>query len=134
MKKGLAAAVFVAFSLSLVPLSAQLPVLGRGEQLTLRGEIVEISCYRKNGAAEGTGAAHIACAKDCVKKGNPLGILSDGDGLFKIVGSLTQDNNAKLVPYIGQTVSVTGVELRISNNYDVRSFEVQKIAAVKKGS
>jgi len=133
MKKSLAAA-FVVSTMGLVTLSAQLPILGRGEQLTLRGEIVEISCYRKKGAAEGTGAAHIACAKDCVKRGGPLGILSDSDGLFRIVGNLTQDNNAKLVPYIGQTVAVTGAQLLISNNYDVRSFEVQKIAAVKKGS
>jgi hypothetical protein len=114
---------------------AQLAVIEKGKPTTLRGEIVEISCYQKKGVAGGTGAEHVACAKDCAKQGKALGLLSEGDGLFRLIGNITNDNNAKLVPYIGQTVDVSGVQVFLSNSYDIRqSFEVQKIAAVKKGS
>lgn len=144
MGKNLVTTIIAASLLSAALLSAQLqstslgkellPVLGRGEEMTLRGEVVEVSCYKKKGVAEGTGANHIACAKECVKQGKALGLLSDGDGLFRIVGDLTKNDSANLVSYIGQTVEVRGTEVIISNNYDVRSFEVQRITPVKTGA
>jgi hypothetical protein len=107
---------------------AQEPVISRSEPMTLTGEIVDISCYKQKGVAGGTGAAHVACAKQCVlEKGAALGILSDGDGLFRIWGSLAADKYVKLLPYVGQTVELTGTEVVLSNNYDVRSFDAQKV-------
>lgn len=101
--------------------------------MTLTGEVVEISCYKQKGVAAGTGAAHVECAKLCVRtKNTALGILSDGDGLFRLWGTMARDKYAKLLPYVGQTVEVTGTEVMLSNNYDVRSFEVQSIKAAKK--
>jgi hypothetical protein len=113
--------------------SSQDPVIRRSEPMTLTGEIVDISCYKQKGVAGGTGAAHVDCAKICVlTKGAALGILSDGDGLFRIWGAMARDRYAKLTPYIGQTVAITGAEVVLSNNYDVRSFDVQTIKAAKK--
>ena len=34
---------------------------------------------------------------------------------------------AKVLPYLGQQVEITGTEVTLSNNYDVRSFELQSI-------
>jgi hypothetical protein len=101
--------------------------------MTLRGEMVDISCYRGKGTAGGTGANHVACAKACVAQGKALGLLSEGDGLFRVVGELTANNSAKLVPYIGEAVEVRGAEVIISNNYDARSFDVQTITVIAKG-
>jgi hypothetical protein len=113
-------------------LSAQVGVLSKGKPMTLRGEIIEISCYQTKGLAGATGAAHVACVFECAKQGKALGILTDGDGLFKIVGEWANNNNAKLVPYIGQNVDVTGAEVFVSNVYDIRhSFEVQKLVPIK---
>src|SRR5262245_59291488 len=104
-----------------VGLAAQEPVISRSAPMTLTGEIVEISCYKQKGVAASTGAAHVACAKVCVlEKNQALGILSDGDGLFRLWGTMARDKYAKLLPYIGQTVSITGNEVVLSNNYDVR--------------
>ncbi len=101
--------------------------------MTLTGEIVDISCYKQKGVAGGTGAGHVECAKLCVlTKGAALGILSDGDGLFRIWGTMATDKYAKLLPYVGQTVAITGSEVTLSNNYDVRSFDLQTIKAAKK--
>lgn len=110
------------------PLVSQEPVIKRSAPLTYTGEIVDISCYKSKGVAGGTGAAHVDCAKVCIlQKEAAVGILTDGDGLFKIWGSAAKDKFAKLQPYIGQTVEVTGTEVTLSNNYDVRSFDLQTI-------
>ena len=108
--------------------SAQEPVISRSKPMTLTGEIVDISCYKQKGVAAGTGAAHVDCARLCVlQKGAALGILSDGDGLFRLWGPMTGDKYAKLTQYIGQQVELTGAEVVLSNNYDVRSFELKTI-------
>ena len=113
--------------------STQEPVINRGAPMTLTGEIVDISCYKQKGVAGGTGAAHVACAKMCVlEKGAALGILSDGDGLFRIWGASAKDKYLKVQPFIGQTVAITGTEVSLSNNYDVRSFDLQTIKIAKK--
>jgi hypothetical protein len=126
---GIAAALVLGVS---VP--AQEPVISRGDPVTLTGEIVDISCYKQKGVAGGTGAAHAACAKQCVlDKGAALGILSDGDGLFRIWGSFAGDKYSKLLPFVGQVVEAAGAEVVLSNNYDVRSFDAVKVTAVKKG-
>ena len=109
-------------------LGAQEPVIKRSAPLTYTGEIVDISCYKSKGVAGGTGAAHADCAKICIlQKDAGVGILTDGDGLFKIWGSAAKDKYAKLVPFLGQTVEITGTEVTLSNNYDLRSFDLQTI-------
>jgi hypothetical protein len=107
---------------------AQEPVIKRSAPMTLTGEIVDISCYKAKGVAGGTGAAHVDCAKICIlQKDGAVGILTDGDGLFKIWGAAAKDKYAKVMPYIGQTVEITGTEVTLSNNYDVRSFDLQTV-------
>ena len=75
--------------------------------MTLRGEIVEVSCFAK-GVAQSTGPSHVACAKECVQKGQALGILTEGDGLVKITGEYAANKYAKLVDYVGKQVEVRG--------------------------
>ncbi len=78
--------------------------------MTLTGEIVDISCYKQKGVAGGTGAAHVECAKLCIlEKEAAGGILSDGDGPFKIWGPSARDKYAKLLPYVGQTAEIMEV-------------------------
>ena len=109
-------------------LGAQEPVIKRSAPMTLTGEIVDISCYKSKGVAGGTGAAHVDCAKMCIlQKDGAVGILTDGDGLYKIWGTAAQNKYAKVQPFIGQTVEITGTEVTLSNNYDVRSFDLQTV-------
>lgn len=108
--------------------SAQEPVIKRSALMTMTGEIVDISCYKTKGVAGGTGAAHVDCAKICIlEKGAQLGILTDGDGLFKVWGPMAANKYAKVMPYLGQQVEISGTEVTLSNNYDVRSFELQTV-------
>lgn len=78
------------------------------EELALKGELIEVSCYSKLGVEKSTGPAHASCAKDCAAKGLALGVLTDGDGLVKITGAFTENKNAKLLPFVGKKVDVRG--------------------------
>ena len=126
MRRGVLTVVSVCAFVTL--LGAQEPVIKRSAPMTLTGEIVDISCYKSKGVAGGTGAAHVDCAKICIlQKDGAVGILTDGDGLYKIWGSAAQNKYAKVMPYIGQTVEITGTEVTLSNNYDFRSFDLQTV-------
>jgi hypothetical protein len=116
---------------STVAISAQGPIVNRMPPATLRGTIVEVTCFRQQGAATVSTPEQIACARKRVAEDGRLGILTEGDGLFQITGAFAANKYAKLAPLIGQRVDVSGAEVVISNNYDYKSFEAEKIARVK---
>jgi hypothetical protein len=118
--------------LACAALLAQGPVTNRMPATTMRGVIVETTCFRQQGAATVSSPEQIACARTRVADGGKLGILTEGDGMFQLTGPLADNKFAKLAPFIGKTVETTGSEVTVSNNYDYRSFEAQKIAVAKK--
>jgi hypothetical protein len=108
------------------------PVTKRLETTTLHGTIIDVSCFRKMGAATVASPEQVACAKASLAKGDGVaGILTDGVGTFQLGGSLTADNFAKLVPYLGKDVDVTGAEVYISNNFSYHVFEVVRMTPAK---
>ena len=111
--------------------SAQDLITNRMPATTMRGVVVEVTCFREMGAATVAGAEQVACAKKRVAEGGRLGILTEGDGMFQFTGSYSANKFAKLAPLIGQRVDVSGAEVAISNNYDYRSFDLEKIARVR---
>ncbi len=118
------------FALLGTPLRAQDVVISRMPAATLRGTVVEVSCFRQQGAATVASPEQIACAKKRVADGGRLAILTEGDGLFQVTGHFAAKGFARLVPFIGQRVDMSGAEVVISNNYDYRSFEAEKVAKV----
>jgi hypothetical protein len=112
-------------------LFAQGPVTNRMAPTTMRGTIVEVTCFRQHGAATVSSPDQIGCAKQRLADGGRLGILTEGDGLFQITGAFSNNRYAKLAPFIGQRVDISGAEVVISNNYDYRSFEADRITRVK---
>ena len=126
------AAVFGGFALFSTLALAQGPITNRMAPTTYRGTIVEITCFRQQGAATAATPEQIGCAKKRVADGGRLGILTEGDGLFQITGSFADNKYAKLASFIGKTVEASGSEVVISNNYDYKSFEISKVVAAKK--
>ena len=124
-------AIFAAFLVSAAAVSAKGPITNRMPPTTMRGTIVEVTCFRQHGAATVSAPEQIACAKTRIAEGGRLGILTEGDGLFQLTGPLSANKYAKLAGFIGQRVDVSGAEVDISNNYDYKSFEAAKIAPVK---
>ncbi len=74
---------------------------------TVTGEVVDVECFTELGQ-NGTGEEHVACALRCARRGESLGILTDA-GVYVITGEMAQNNNAKLLDYIGKNVEATGM-------------------------
>ena len=124
-------ATLTAVLLSVAALSAQGPITNRLAATTMRGTIVEVTCFRQQGAATVSTPEQMGCAKKRVAEDGRLGILTEGDGLFQITGAFAANKFAKLIPFIGQRVDLSGAEVIISNNYDYKSFDAEKISKVK---
>jgi molybdopterin-guanine dinucleotide biosynthesis protein A len=76
------------------------------DSVTVRGEVVDLSCAIEKGAA-GKGEAHSACALTCAREGQPVGILTD-DSIYQLTGDFTASKNARLLDFIAKVVTITG--------------------------
>ena len=77
---------------------------------TITGQVIDLVCYTRSKA--NTGEDHDrarACALACAKwEGQPVGILTAGGKVYQVAGELAAHNNAKIVPHLAHTVTVTG--------------------------
>jgi hypothetical protein len=74
---------------------------------TVTGEVISLSCYFQNKA--NVGRAGMVCANATVKyEGNPVGLLTADGKVYQLAGGLVANNNAKMVPFLGHTVTITG--------------------------
>jgi hypothetical protein len=80
------------------------------ESKTVTGKLVDLSCYGQN--KENTENVHKGkgynCAKACAREGFPVGLLTSDGKVYQITGDLAAHANAKLVPHMAQTVTITG--------------------------
>jgi hypothetical protein len=95
----------------------------------LTGEIVDITCYLDH---ESKGEKHASCARKCIEGGMPVGIIADGQ-LYVVIMSGHQSPNAKLAPYAGRLVSMSGKRierdgLRAIDMEDVRPISPDQIS------
>jgi hypothetical protein len=80
---------------------------------TVTGQIIDQQCYMKD-MANNKGNDHkmpadtAGCAAACAKKGNPMALLTTDGKVYTITGDLAANMNAKLIPHISHTVSITG--------------------------
>ena len=83
------------------------PALLAAETGTWSGEVLDLACYMANGAH---GADHADCAKTCVKKGQPMGLLTD-DGTLVLLAADHKDGAPyeALKDMAGHKAEVTGV-------------------------
>lgn len=73
---------------------------------TWTGEVVDLACYVSKGAQ---GADHAACAKSCVKSGQPMGLLTaDGTLVLLAADHKNGDPYESLKDLAGSQAAVTG--------------------------
>jgi hypothetical protein len=78
----------------------------------ITGVLVDHACYMKDKA--NTTNAHKgmgeACAQACAKKGGTVALVTEQGDVYEVMtmGSLAGENNAKLVPHMAHTVTLTG--------------------------
>ncbi len=92
------------------------------EQVTVKGEIVDMACYVSH---EARGAEHQECAKRCVKGGQPMGLLAE-DGSLYLLWANHGDGSAfeQAKELAGEMVALTGKE---SEQGGVKGIEVASI-------
>jgi hypothetical protein len=77
---------------------------------TIAGKVIDLYCYSRDNKA--TGMDHRdgkECALACVKwEGQPVGLLTADGKVYQLAGDLVAHNNAKVVPHLTHTVTVTG--------------------------
>jgi hypothetical protein len=74
--------------------------------VTVKGEVVDLSCAFEKGA-DGRGDAHSACALTCAREGKPVGVLTD-DTIYEVTGDFTANRNARLLDFVAKLVTITG--------------------------
>jgi hypothetical protein len=87
---------------------------GKSEAVT--GQLIDLACYSLDKG--NTGNHHkgqgLNCARACAAEGFAVGILTSDGRVYEVTGELTANSNAKLVPHMAQTVTLTG-EVREEN-------------------
>ena len=78
---------------------------------TVTGKLVDLACYSLN--KEETANAHrrgaaIICAQACAREGFAVGLLTDTGKVYEVKGGLAANLNAKLVPHMSHTVTISG--------------------------
>ena len=77
---------------------------------TVTGQLIDLACYGQDKA--NTENAHkgkgMVCAQACAREGFAVGLLTSEGKVYRVAGGLAADNNAKLVPHVAHTVTITG--------------------------
>ena len=104
---------------------------GMSKQVTMVGEVLDMYCYMKH-PADGQGAGHMKCAQNCIRKGLPIGFLSDGK-VYLIIGKEHESAKDMVVDYAGMQSQLTGT---LIDHDGVMAIEIEKIekAPAKSGS
>jgi hypothetical protein len=78
-----------------------------GNSITISGWVIDSACAYTKGLDKPIGPA---CAKACARQGSPLVILRDDGTIFLPIDDKTPSSsqNARLLPFAGERVSVTG--------------------------
>ena len=77
---------------------------------TITGQLVDLNCYSENKAL--TANFHpgrgLICAQACAREGFPVALVATDGKVYQVAGGLAADLNAKLVPHMSHTVTITG--------------------------
>ena len=95
------------------------------EEVTVQGEVLDMSCYIAHGAK---GDDHAACAKRCVKGGQPMGLLAS-DGTVYLLYAPHDDSSAYELTkdFAGKQVEVAG---KAATNAGIKGIEVRSVKAI----
>lgn len=89
---------------------------------TVKGEVLDLSCYMANGA---TGNGHKACAQGCLDKGLPAGILGEDGQVYVLVEDHNKaDAYKKVIQHAAEDVKITGTFV---DKNGVQSLIVEKV-------
>ena len=107
------------------------PAFAKAE--TLRGQLVDQTCYLKD-KINNKGVDHKMpedtkqCAIACAKEGSPVALLTADGKLYTIAGGLAANKNAKLIPHLGHTVEIAGDTMDMKTSMMITASDLKMIS------
>lgn len=90
--------------------------------VTLEGEILDLYCFMKH-PDSGQGAEHAKCARKCISKGLPIGLMV-GNDIYLIIGKEHESAAALVADYAGTIARVRGT---LVSHHGVKAIELESI-------
>ncbi len=118
-------------SVAVLLLALSVPAYAKTESVT--GTVVDQTCYMKDqttnaGPDHKMPAETKDCAAACAKKGLPLALLTSDGKVYEIAGGLAENNNAKLIPHIAHTVTITGDTMDTNGKMMIHAAELKMVS------
>ncbi len=96
----------------------------KDEIKTITGEILDMKCYMSSGAH---GDGHKDCAASCVKRGAPMGILTDEDKVYLLIeDGKKSEAYEEAKKHAGEKVAITGT---VTEKGGVQAIIVSEVKA-----
>ena len=89
---------------------------------TIKGEVVDMMCYLDHGAK---GDKHKGCATKCIESGGPVGLLTEDDQLYLVIGD-HKPMNKELAAKAAQTVTLKGKVVERNGVKMIANAELQE--------
>lgn len=95
-----------------------------GKSTSITGWVIDSSCAYRKGLEKPISAA---CAKACAHSGSPLVILRDDGTIFLPIDGKTPSSsqNARLLPFAGAHVTVSGTEYAHGDSHGIVIAAIQ---------
>ena len=92
-------------------------------EVTVKGEVLDMTCYI---AYNMSGPEHAADARECIRKGLPVGIKSEDGKVYLLTGQPKHSVNEELADYAAQIVTIKGKETARDGFAQVQVEEIRK--------
>ena len=125
----LAAAIIISASITAVSLKLwqrESHRLVQGKEIVVKGEVLDMTCYI---AYNMSGPEHAGCARDCIKRGLPVGIKATDGKVYLLVGTnwrRRESLNSQLAEYAAKTVTIRGKETMRNGFAQLQVEEIRK--------
>lgn len=101
-----------------------LSAFGQQKTATVKGEVLDMSCYMGHGAK---GAGHKQCAQMCLDKGLPAGLLTSNGQVYLLVEDHNKSDAYKTaIKHAADQVTITG---KVANKNGVQALIVEDAKA-----
>ena len=94
----------------------------QGREIAVKGEVLDLTCYV---AYNLSGPEHASCARDCIKRGLPVGIKAE-DGKVYLLTGWDAHVNDQLADYAAKIVAVRGKETSREGFAQIQVEQIQK--------
>jgi hypothetical protein len=124
-KKWIPAAIVLLVVAALVAAARLLPAEEKGEEITVRGTVVDMHCYVTHGIHD---PKHTACANACIARGVPAGLLADDGTLYVLFEQKPFSVKDRVAGLADVPVEAKGISVVRAG---VRGLQVNSIEKIK---